>query len=47
MLDKWDDLNDMIEKLDETFYNNIIDSSDLTIIEPEFWINKIKEIINN
>jgi len=47
MLDKWDDLNDIIEKLDETFYNNIMDSSDLTIIEPEFWINKIKEIINN
>jgi hypothetical protein len=47
MLDKWDDLNDMIEQLDETLYNNIIDISDLTITETEYWINKVKEIIKD
>jgi hypothetical protein len=47
MLDKWDDLDSILDTLNEEKHKEMFESSDLTIIEPEFWINKIKEIINN
>lgn len=47
MLDKWDDLNDMIEMLDEMLYGNIMDASDLTVLSEEYWIAKVKEIVNS
>lgn len=47
MLNKWDDLNDMFDMLDEMLYNNIMDASDLTILDENYWINKVKEIINS
>jgi len=47
MLDKWDDLNSILDSLNEKKYNEIFESSDLTIIEPDFWINKVKEIISS
>jgi hypothetical protein len=47
MLDKWDDLDSILHTLNEEKHKEMFESSDLTIIEPEFWINKIKEIINN
>jgi len=47
MLDKWDNLNNMIDMLDEKLYKNSMDASDLTVLSEDFWINKIKEITNN
>lgn len=47
MLDKWDNLNDMIEMLDEMLYGNIMDASDLTVLSEEYWIAKVKEIVNS
>jgi len=47
MLDKWDDLDSMLDTLNEEKYKEIFESSDLTIIAAEFWINKVKEIISS
>jgi hypothetical protein len=41
MLNKWDDLNDMVEMLDETLYKDMMDASDLSILSEEYWINKV------
>ena len=47
ILDKWDDLDSILDGLNEEKHKEMFESSDLAIIEPEFWINKVKEIINS
>jgi hypothetical protein len=47
MLDKWDDLDSIVDTLNEEKHKEIFESSDLTILNTNFWINKVKEIISS